>query len=103
MADTKDNNTPYETACSNCSCKCGIKRLLSPEMRWETLELYKERKETWETFQCYMRWWKQCKIAVDCFKYIDKNPIVLTELEYSYVFWSPPPTATSEHIKKFIY
>lgn len=76
------STNPYKAPCKNCSCKGWIQELLKEPSRTETLELYQERKETGETFQCYLRPWRACCIFWKCLEYIDKNrEKVFTELE----------------------
>ena len=64
----------YKTACENCSCKCGIMKLLQEPLLSETMDMYFERKKTWKIFQCYIRQgWIGCKIFFEAMKYIDNH------------------------------
>lgn len=69
-------NTPNNTVCENCSCKCWIKQCIRDKdgkVNAEFEELYHERCDTGETFQCYMREnWKACKIMWDALEYYQK-------------------------------
>jgi len=64
----------YKTACDNCSCKCGVMKLLQEPLLSETMDMYFEWKNTWKIFQYYIRQgWMGCKIFYEAIKYIDNN------------------------------